>query len=104
MKNVVLKDALPTKRDNIVFCRLSELQLRVYRRVLELVSAASDCQREVDAVETAVWLSVVVSWARYLKDPPVAYLVPGLGSALSLTGFRLGVLSVSELDAVQAGS
>ena len=60
MKNVVLKDALPTKRDKIVFCRLSDLQLRVYRRVLELVGAAPDCQIQVDVTGTIVRLSSMV--------------------------------------------
>ena len=32
MKKVVLQDVMPDKSDKIVFCTLSELQLRTYRR------------------------------------------------------------------------
>ena len=32
MKKDVLKDVMPDKSDRIVFCRLSELQLRIYRQ------------------------------------------------------------------------
>jgi hypothetical protein len=32
----IIADQLPRKRDNIVFCQLSELQLRAYRRMLQV--------------------------------------------------------------------
>ncbi len=34
-KKEVLRDALPSKVDNVVFCELAPLQLRVYRRLLD---------------------------------------------------------------------
>ena len=36
-KKDVLRDALPSKADNVVFCELAPLQLRVYRRLLDTV-------------------------------------------------------------------
>eukprot|EP00976_Prorocentrum_cordatum_P032535 661981-Prorocentrum_minimum.AAC.1 len=33
-KKQTLADKMPTKRDNIVFCQMSDFQIRAYRRLL----------------------------------------------------------------------
>lgn len=54
----VIKDLLPPKTDNIVFCQMSKLQLDIYKRAMKsdiiakLLQWVSPCPCETDATKT----------------------------------------------------